>query len=123
MRYINILYMARTKNNVEHKWEKLNDKQVIKTITNSDNGDTIFIIAPKNFNKIHVPLFCPLCEFPMKTKEDIIEYNREKLCEKCSYKWSDKKDIIYKKYFKDSDEWEKYLEYRENVSRIVLNIV
>ena len=114
--------MARSKSSDYPNWEKLNDKQIIKTITIPDNGDAIFVIAPKNFNKTHIPLFCPLCEFPMKTKEDIAEYSREKLCEKCSYKWSDKKDVIYKKYFKDSDEWEEYLEYREKMSRIVLNI-
>jgi hypothetical protein len=29
---------------------------------------------------------------------------------------------FYKKYFKDSDEWEEYIEYRGRVSKIVLNL-
>lgn len=103
------------------KWEKLNDKQIIKTIA-GDGIDTIFVIAPKNYKKMHVPLFCPLCELAMKTKEDITEYKREKMCEKCSYKWANKKDVIYKRDFKDSDEWQEYLEYREQISKVVLNL-
>ena len=38
------------------KWDKLNDKQIIKTIA-GDGIDTIFVIAPKNYKKMHVPLF------------------------------------------------------------------
>jgi hypothetical protein len=104
------------------KWEKLNDKQIIKTIVVEDTLDTIFVIAPKNYKKIHVPLFCPLCEFAMTTKEDILEYKKEKMCEKCSCKWSNKKSLISDKNFKDSDEWQEYIEYREQMSRIILNL-
>lgn len=113
--------MANNKNDDSSNWENLNDKQIIKTII-TDSNDAVFIIAPKNFNETYVPIFCPLCEFPMKTKEDVSEYKRVQLCEKCSYKWSDKKNLIYKKHFKDSDDWEEYLEHREQVSKIILNL-
>jgi len=97
-------------------WKKLNDRQVVSSIT-LDNNKTLFVIAPKDFKKKLVPLFCPLCDFPMISKEDVSSYKKHNLCEKCSYKW-EYKNI---KKIKGSEEFYEYLEVMKILKRTKLN--
>lgn len=88
---------------MKENWKKLNNRQIIKTITMANKNQTIFVIVPKNYKKLVVPLFCPLCFYPMNTKEDVSAYKKHHLCEKCSYKWDYKniKNIIHTKEFEE----------------------
>ena len=90
----------------------------MKSIITEQTKETIFVIAPKNYEQSMVPLFCPLCEFPMIRKDDISEYKLHNLCSKCSYKWQGKnlKKII------QTEEYEKYIEEREELERPQLNL-
>ena len=95
-------------------WHKLNDKQVIKHLSN----ERIMVIAPKDFKELVIPLYCPLCEFPMKTKEDGLAYRKVELCEKCDYRWTGKVESLDK----ESQEWIDYLQERVLLSKPIINI-
>jgi len=84
----------------KNNWKVLNERQLVKNI--AVNTKQIFVIVPKNYKKLLVPLFCPLCCYPMITKEDIAAYKKDHLCEKCSYKWDYKniKKIINTKEYR-----------------------
>lgn len=71
----------------EEEWVSLNERQKVKQISTLDNAD-IFIIAPKNVEDLMVPFYCPLCELPMTTREDVLTYKQHKLCEHCHYTWN-----------------------------------
>ena len=77
------------------------------------NGKVISI-SPID-RELIVPLFCPLCEFPMKTSDDSIAYTQCKTCDRCKNKWENVKnvDLLEKKYpDKTSELWKEYLEVR-----------
>lgn len=62
-----------------------------------------------------VPLFCPLCEFPLKTSDDSIAYDHCGVCVKCQNRWENTKevDLNQKKYpDKSSELWKEYIEVR-----------
>jgi len=107
--------------NSKPSWKKLNEKQIVKVLA-GENKEVIFVIVPRNYKKITIPLFCPLCGFPMKTKEDGIHYRKEKLCEKCSYKWAHKRDVLANPTFFQSDEWIDYIHYITKLARIKINL-
>jgi hypothetical protein len=48
---------------------------------------SVTIIAPKEYEK-PVPLFCPVCEFCIKTPEDIVHYKKYFCCTLCAFKWA-----------------------------------
>jgi hypothetical protein len=100
----------------ENEWKDLNERQSIKTITTEDNK-TVFVIAPKGYQETIVPLFCPLCELPMTTKEDVSEYKIHKLCAKCSYKWQGKDLTKIKK-----EDFEEYINTRKELEKPNINL-
>jgi hypothetical protein len=76
----------------------------------------LMVIYPEEYKLLIVPLFCPLCKFPMKTKEDSQEFRKRKLCEQCSYEFGSKKPN------KKSFIWTNYIERRRIQSRIILKL-
>lgn len=75
------------------------------------------LISIRPFDKqTTVPLFCPLCEFPMKTIEDSVSYREYMLCNKCEQHWKN----IPKEQI-DPKRWQEYLEERELTSRPIFN--
>lgn len=99
-----------------------NDKK-IKTI-----GDgKVLVVYSKNSHKLKVPLFCPLCDFPMKTQEDASSYKNKGCCDKCDVYWrSDKSFELGIKKFKElictTDKWSEYYEHRNSLSKAIINI-
>lgn len=75
-------------------------------------------ITPDDFKQEQViPLFCSLCKFSLKTKEDVVSYKRNNCCSLCELKWvAQKKDL-------NSILWKEYLQLREvgNKPTIVFN--
>lgn len=66
-------------------------------------------ITPDDFKQEQViPLFCPLCKFSLKTKEDVLSYRRNVCCSLCELKW-----VAQKKDF-NSILWNEYLQSRED---------
>lgn len=89
----------------------------IKTIL---NGRAV-VIRPPEFTP--TPLFCPLCDFPMKTIEDGIAHKQSGACSPCVDKWAFRKEFDLKKGLfpdKASDEWREYIVYRKQISRTSL---
>lgn len=102
-------------------WSKLNNDKKIKTICNNK----IIVIASANFEETTIPLFCPLCEFPMKTKEDALSFRQSKCCEKCENRWLNVRgiDLLKGQYpDKSSEEWLEYYETRLIQTRPIINL-
>lgn len=102
-------------------WKDLNSEQKMKMACNGK----VIVIVSKDFEKTTVPLFCPVCEFPMKTKEDGLSYRKHGCCEKCDNRWTDTKGVNWSegKYpDKTSEEWLEYYNYRLIMSRPIIRI-
>jgi len=87
-----------------------------KTIKSFCNGK-IIVVVPKDLRDFTVPLFCRICAFPMKTKEDAVEYRKRKACEHCSYEFQGNPPPK-----KKSKEWQKYIESRRLRNRTIIKL-
>lgn len=87
-------------------------------------NNKIVVILPENKDFI-VPLFCPLCDIPMKTLDDSISYSNSKTCNKCELTWS---RTIFGNWeegwrpSKDMEEWIHYINDRKLLARPVFNL-
>jgi len=93
-----------------------------KEILSLENGKVI-VVRPKDISTI-VPLFCKLCEYPMKTMEDSIAYRKTKVCHHCENAWAKNKNCdisngIYPN--KESEEWLEYIIVRDIASKTIIN--
>lgn len=91
---------------MDNKWHDIGNGKQIKSTSNG----SVVVIAPKDLSQISVPLFCPLCEFPMVTIEDGNSYKKMKCCEKCELHWTSYKDNL--SLIKKSKEWKEYISNR-----------
>jgi len=74
----------------------------------------ILLIKPEG-EDVSTPLFCSLCEFPMKTLEDTFSQRKFKCCSKCSNRWSSNKQGDLQDGWrpnKESHEWLEYIQER-----------
>ena len=95
------------------EWIIFGKERKIKTLLN----EKLVIIAPVNTDDI-VPLFCPCCDFPMKTSDDSISYRKQSVCAHCSDKWGSKESISWPVGpDKTKDDWKEYIELRSLRSR------
>jgi hypothetical protein len=88
------------------------------------HGGKVVIIEPENKDYI-VPLFCPLCLFPMKTLDDSITYKKHKCCFKCEMRWSSNPSGDWSNGWRPSentDGWKEYLEERKLLGRPIFNL-
>jgi hypothetical protein len=95
-------------------WENLDGKREFKKI----NDGNVILVAPVGQRQHVVPLFCPLCECPMKTQEDAEVYLKNRLCSHCLKEWGEINPIDYK-----SEKWKEYKEKREILATPIINIV
>lgn len=83
----------------------------------------IVVVANDDETAIKTPLFCDICEFPMKTMEDSIAFRKAGCCNACDMRWGtpskdwDIKEGVYPK--KDSEEWLEYIEIKSLSSRSI----
>ena len=82
----------------------VHDGKQIKVLHNGK----IVVISPVENNKIIVPFFCPICEYPMKTADDAQSYREYQCCSMCQLYWG--KDLSVPE--KDSERWKMYMERR-----------
>lgn len=102
-------------------WHKLNDTQQTKIL---ENGKLI-IVSDIEHEQETVPLFCFLCEFPMKTKQDGISYKKHGCCEKCDNRWTNTPGVDWENNKfpnKLSKDWEEYYNERVILSKPIINI-
>ncbi len=65
-----------------NKWKQYFDDRIYR------DDKTVIIIAPKEFEE-PIPLFCPVCEFCIKSPEDILYYKKFCCCTLCAFKWAE----------------------------------
>ena len=103
------------------EWQDLNSDQKMKTTCQGK----IIVIVSKDFEKNTIPLFCPICNFPMRTKEDGLAFRKVGCCEKCDNRWSSSKGINWeegKLPDKTSEEWIEYYNYRLIQTKPIINL-
>lgn len=94
-------------------WERLDDRREMKKL----NGGDVILVAPKSQREYIVPLFCPLCEFPMKTREDAEAFLDCRTCDPCKKEWKEIEPIDF-----SSENWVKYRERRKLLAKTIINI-
>lgn len=102
------------------QWESFGDNKQIKYLLDGK----IIVIAPKALKQIIVPLFCPLCNLPMKTKEDGVSYRNLNCCEQCELHFGTAIKIEKKSIdeIKIGSKWREYIVDRLNRSRKLLKL-
>lgn len=56
-------------------------------------GGKLVISKPKDYT---VGLFCKCCEYPLKTREDVIAYQKTKaVCQRCDDRWSGVSEVSW----------------------------
>lgn len=48
-----------------------------------------FIVIPSKVERSSVPLFCPVCDFVMRTREDRMAFESKGCCERCALRFAD----------------------------------
>lgn len=92
----------------------MSDKEV-----KSLDGGKIVIVKPIDMTTI-VPLFCYVCEFPMKTADDSISFRKHGVCSRCDGRWTNHRDVSWKEGKlpdKSSEDWQEYITLRALLSR------
>jgi hypothetical protein len=101
---------------MDDKWHDIGNDKQMKIVRNGK----VAVIAPKDLSKSVVPLFCPLCEFPMKTIEDSNSYKKMNCCEQCEIHWTSYKDDFH--LLKNSKEWKEYISNRVNKPKTLIKL-
>lgn len=87
-------------------WSKFDSYREMKLL----EGGKILVIRPADVATV-VPLFCPLCHFPLRTADDSIAFRKAGCCDKCILFCRGKKEEM------KPELWEEYLEERRNAPR------
>lgn len=74
------------------------------------NGKVV-VVAPLDNDKVIIPFFCPVCEYPMKQADDAQSYREFQCCHMCDMYW--KRSGIEPD--KSSERWTSYMERRHMV--------
>ena len=102
-------------------WKNVGNGTIMKSMSN----DKIIVIAPTDLKKIVVPLFCPLCTYPMKTKEDSASYRNIGCCEICEMRFGTAIKVEKKTFLEITREhqaWSEYLKDRLNRSKNLIKL-
>ena len=84
----------------------------------------ILLITPEGDTNT-TPLFCRVCELPMKTLEDSISFRQQTCCSKCGNRWSSRKEGNLKDGWspdKQSEEWLEYIQERIMLGKSLINL-
>lgn len=85
----------------------------------------VVAIYSKNIDTQRVPLFCPCCEYPMRTMDDCVAYRKLRTCYHCSSRWSNTKGVVLLEGVfpdKSTEEWQEYLSFRQIVARNIFTL-
>jgi len=93
-----------------------------KEILTYSNGKVV-VVKYKD-NSTTVPLFCKICEFPMKTMEDSISYRKHGVCSHCDNRWTNTRGVDWTSGtlpYKESEDWNEYINLRFISSKPIIN--
>ena len=63
-----------------------------------------------------IPTFCPVCEFVIKTSDDVLAYSEFQCCHECELKWAQARREIWARGWRpDSDDLLEFKEQRNNI--------
>lgn len=98
----------------DKEFSQLDSLRQIKII---ENGK-VLVIKSINHTTV-VPLFCSVCELPMKTSDDSLAYKTFKACNLCSlhFAYSNRKKWDEENWRPSKKELEEYLSHRELVEK------
>jgi len=88
-----------------------------------ENG-RLLLVFPTDENAI-VPIFCPVCSFPMRTLEDSIVFRSHQCCTHCQMRWSGTSLGKWDEGWRpglSTEGWVEYLIYRKAISRALIII-
>jgi hypothetical protein len=63
-----------------------------------------FVVIVPTDASLPVPLFCPICDFVMRTKDDETAYREFECCDRCSRKWAAPRKKAWKDGWRPSRE-------------------
>lgn len=84
----------------------------------------ILIIRPSDKATL-VPLFCPVCSFPMKTLDDSVAFRKHGTCDRCEMFWSGSKLGSWKEGWRpntETSDWASYIHDRKLLSRSLITL-
>jgi len=93
-----------------------------KEILTYANGK-VLVVKNKD-NSTTVPIFCKICEFPMKSMEDSISYRKHGVCYHCDNRWTNTKGVNWTSGtlpYKESEDWDEYINLRFISSKPIIN--
>ena len=101
-------------------WQSVGDGTRVKSLREGK----VIVLAPDDLKLTVVPLFCPLCELPMLTREDGHSYRKINCCERCDMRWASTKEYLSEdfKLVKQTKEWKEYLKDRVIRSRQLIKL-
>jgi hypothetical protein len=85
----------------------------------------VVVICSTNIEAQRVPLFCPCCQYPLRTMEDCVSYRKTNTCYHCDNRWANVKGNNLKNGQypdKASSDWIEYLSFREIVGRNIFTL-
>jgi hypothetical protein len=98
------------------EWILIGKDRKIKSMLN----DKLILVAPADTSNV-VPLFCPCCEFPMRSSEDGVSFRKQGVCSHCDNRWTNKPGVSWPAGpDKSSEDWETYIKYRNTLSKPVI---
>jgi len=101
-----------------NKWVETANGKKIKLM----NKGKVIVITTTDVENI-VPLFCQCCLRPMKTIDDSLAYRKNKICNKCDERWTNKPNIVWPTGpDKLSKEWEDYINTRNILEKPILEL-
>jgi hypothetical protein len=78
------------------------------------NKERSFIIKATEDNI--TPSFCPVCEFIMKTSDDVMSYSEFECCHECKLKWAQARREIWSRGWRpDEEEIDAFIQQRKNI--------
>jgi hypothetical protein len=89
-------------------WKKFDEARNFKI------KEGVLVIKPNDKEKI-VPIFCEVCDFPMKSVDDFLSFKEYECCDKCKIYIVAKHVEQWKTGWrprKDSEEMKHYVEFR-----------
>lgn len=84
--------------------------------------ENFYVIVPSIDYVPSLPLFCPLCSFPIRTAEDREAFDEGQCCETCYLRWVQSRRVEWKEGWRpNEDDFSHYLDEREkNPPKIVV---
>jgi hypothetical protein len=97
--------------NENGSWSSFDSYREMKVVANGK----VLVVRPSDKTTV-VPLFCPVCEFPMQNSDDSIAFRKKQCCNKCLlFCRGDRNEL-------PPEQWEEYLLERQNRAKPLFNL-